>query len=282
MHPGLQIHRFTLERLLGSGGLGTVWAALDTSTGERVALKLLHSKEGGSQRLRLEREAVALRRVGHPGIVAIREVFEHEGEPVLVLEFLQGETFRAVLNRETQLSLSALAPLLIPVADALSAAHAVGVVHRDLKPENIFIQASPTGPRARLLDFGLARFVDMGAGEFTPITELGSLLGTIAYMAPEQAVRPSDCDYLVDVWSLGVILYEALSGCRPIEGNTGPETMRQLLLGAITPLEVLVPDLPDELAQLVSQMLVRLPTSRLSSLSSVTNVLLGYVPRSLD
>ncbi len=282
MEPGSLLNRFRLERLLGIGGCGTVWAALDTSSGERVALKLLHSKEVGSQRSRLEREAIALRRIGHPAIVTTTELFEHESGPVLVLELLQGETLRAMLVREGQLSPSALAPLLMPVADALSAAHSVGVVHRDLKPENIFVQTTPTGLHARLLDFGLARFVDVECGEFTPITELGSILGTLAYMAPEQALKPSDCDYLVDVWSLGVILYEALSGCRPIEGNTGPETMRQLLMGGITPLAVLVPELPNELAELVSQMLVRLPTSRLSSLSSVTNVLRGYLPRSLD
>ena len=122
MHPGFHLHRFVLQRLLGTGGSGTVWAALDTSSGERVALKLLHSKESTSVRSRLEREAVALRRVNHPAIVTIAEVFEHEGEPVLVLELLQGETLRAVLLREGQLAPSALALLLIPVIEALSSA----------------------------------------------------------------------------------------------------------------------------------------------------------------
>jgi len=173
------------------------------------------------------------------------------------------------------------AGLLAPIAEALAAAHAAGIVHRDLKPENIFIESganTSAPPKVRLLDFGVARFYEppAGTGE-TPLTGVGVLIGTLAYMAPEQALRPSDCDERVDVWALGVIVYEALSGIRPIEGSTGPETMRKLLIGGITPLEVLVPGLPAQVTALLSSMLARSPDRRPRELGSVAKLLRGYM-----
>ncbi len=273
--PGVLLADYQLLQPIGAGGMSQVWAALHQPSGREVALKLLR---GGEQldelsRVRLTREAHAMRSIRHPAIVPVLEVLEHEGDPVLVMELLRGETLRARLERKPPLGAREAARLLLPVSEALELAHAAGIVHRDLKPENIFIQSAPP-ESVRLLDFGVARFHAAPPGtEGAPSTALGALVGTLGYMAPEQALQSSEYDRRVDVWALGVVLYEALSGCRPIEGNTGPEILRQLLIGAITPLDVVVPNLPPELVELVATMLVRKPEKRLDRVESVTRVL---------
>jgi serine/threonine-protein kinase len=258
--PGAKLLHYTLDRAIGAGGMSVVWAAQDDRSGHTLALKILINRELmalGSRR-RFLREAYATRSIEHPAIVPVVDIAETDDVLVLAMELLNGETLRALFEREHRLTPEHAAALLLPIVEALNLAHAAGIVHRDLKPENIFLQHAPSGIRPRLLDFGIARFYEPppDAGR-TPITGFGTLLGTIPYMAPEQAISPSDCDHLVDAWALGVILYEALSGCRPIEGNSPPETLRRLLLGAITPLSVLVPTLPVEISDLVMGLLSR-------------------------
>jgi serine/threonine-protein kinase len=274
---GIRLQQYTLDRQIGQGGMGTVWAASDERSGASVALKLL--RRGDSldiARIRLLREAHATQRIVHPAIVPVMDVFEYEESPVLVMELLRGETLRQLLLREQSLSLAQAARILLPVAEALREVHSGGIVHRDLKPENIFLQdVAGAAPAVRLLDFGVARTLETrGSGpEQTPITALGSLIGTLAYMAPEQALRPSECDQRVDIWAFAVTLYEILSGCRPIEGRTAQETMRQLLVGGITPLAVVMPDLPSEVSALVDSMLTRQPERRIASFEPVVQAL---------
>jgi eukaryotic-like serine/threonine-protein kinase len=281
LRAGARLSHFELEQLIGSGGTSQVWAARDARSGSRVALKLMTARENADElsHVRFAREAHASRSIGHPAVVPVREALEHEGMPVLVMDLLEGETLRAVLHREGPLPLGAAASLLEPIAEALQRAHALGIVHRDLKPENIFVQSQGL-PRVRLLDFGVARFYEAPPGtEGAPVTALGTLLGTLAYMAPEQALNPSASDQRVDIWALGVILYESLSGCRPLEGDTGPDLLRQLLVGAITPIEVVSPELPSDVAALISSMLVRAPERRLADVGPVTALLHGYAER---
>lgn len=266
--PGAKFLHYTLDRAIGTGGMSVVWAAKDDRSGRTLALKILVNREQmalGSRR-RFLREAYATRSVDHPAIVPVVDIAETEDVVVLAMELLSGETLRACLEREQALRAQHTAAILLPIVEALNLAHATGIVHRDLKPENIFLQSTESGVRPRLLDFGIARFYEPppDAGR-TPITGFGTLLGTIPYMAPEQAIAPSDCDHLVDAWALGVILYEALGGCRPIEGNSPPETLRHLLLGAITPLSVLVPTIASELSDLVMGLLTRDRSERVSS-----------------
>jgi serine/threonine-protein kinase len=279
LRSGTRLEQFVLERQIGSGGVGTVWAARDTSTGGAVALKILRRNDPSAAevlRARLLREAHATRRIDHPAIVPVSDVLDFDASPVLVMELLQGETLRQRLTRDGRLSVRQAATLLAPIAEALNVAHDAGIVHRDLKPENIFIEAAPAA-RVRLLDFGVARFYEPPeAPDEAPLTGLGTLIGTLAYMAPEQALRPSECGHEVDVWALGIILYEALSGCRPIEGSNGPETMRQLLVGGITPLEIMMPSLPASLTELVGSMLRRSPERRAHDLRQIAKLLLHH------
>lgn len=280
---GSRVRHYLVEGEIGVGGTSTVWSARDERTGTRLALKVLNvSDTPDAARLRLWREAQALRAIKHPAIVPLRDVFDYDSTPVLVMELLQGETLRSLLVREHSVSVSRAAQLLIPIAEALSEAHAVGFVHRDLKPENIFVETSEADgarhERVRLLDFGVTRsFAPSESTDETPITALGSLIGTIAYMAPEQALHPSDSDPRVDVWSFGVTLYELLSGCRPFEGDTKPEVMRQLLVGGITPLSVLCPELPPDIAHLVMTLLSRNPQRRPASLEPASSVLRAHL-----
>jgi serine/threonine-protein kinase len=273
---GARLQHFTLERQIGAGGMGTVWAARDGRSGKLAALKILRATEPSGAavlRARLLREAHASQRITHPAIVPVLDVLDHAGSPVLVMELLEGETLRARLLREQRLDVRPTARLLTPIAEALAVAHRAGIVHRDLKPENIFIEAGGAD-QIRLLDFGVARFYDPPeTTSATPLTGLGMLLGTLAYMAPEQALHPSECDHHVDTSALGIILYETLSGSRPIEGGNGPETMRQLLIGGITPLAVMVPGLPDALLALVTSMLARTPERRPRDLDIVASAL---------
>src|SRR5688572_26894006 len=196
---GGRLQHFTLERQIGAGGMGSVWAARDDRSGQAVALKILRVTDSADEvsRARLLREAHATRSIAHPAIVPVMDVLEHEGSPVLVMELLEGETLRQRLLRDQILPLGTTVALLTPIADALAAAHAAGIVHRDLKPENVFIEqagvdgADGAAPAVRLLDFGVARFYEPPAGTGdTPLTGLGVLIGTLSYMAPEQALHP--------------------------------------------------------------------------------------------
>lgn len=282
---GTVVARYELGELVGHGGMSRVWSARDSSTGEFVALKLLHGGEdvAPSVRERFLREARASQTIEHPSIVPVREVFEHDGDPVLVMELLLGETLRQRLERERRVPLREAARLLLPVAEALRAAHRAGIAHRDLKPENVFLQAPEPGaadaqPRVRLLDFGVARFYDPPPqSDLFPITGFDALLGTLCYMAPEQAMRPGESDQRVDVWAFGVVLYEVLAGCRPIEGETPPEVYRQLLTGGIVPLDVLDPTLPDDVVEVTRRFLVRNRDGRAPDLELAVSTLGRYV-----
>jgi serine/threonine-protein kinase len=271
---GSRIFDYLLEHELGTGGMGVVWAARDVTTGKEVALKVLRAVERAHEaRERLLREALATRSIAHPAVVPVSEILDFEGNPVLVMELLRGETLRSVLAREGPLPLARIAALLVPVCEALREAHAAGIVHRDLKPENVFLEAAGN---VRLLDFGVARFHSPPDGTLEPLTALGALVGTIQYMAPEQALRPSESDQLVDVWAVGVMFFEALSGCRPIEGATPNAALRQLLIAAITPIEVLVPGLPEDVARLIGRMLSRTREERPSSFAEVAEILVRH------
>jgi hypothetical protein len=255
--------RYQLTALLGEGGMGEVWAARHLLTGKAVAVKQLtcgaHERHFGEARARFEREARSACAVDHPNVV---EVFDFVGgaepAPIMVMELLQGETLAARLARGP-LSVTELARTLLPVVSAVGTAHARGIVHRDLKPSNIFLDARPhaSSERVKVLDFGIAKWLAGGVEDHGLRTRTGSTLGTPSYMAPEQATGDRAADHRVDVWSLGVILYEGSSGVRPLEGENAAQLVMRLLSSGIMPIEQLVPELPSALAALIGRMLAR-------------------------
>jgi eukaryotic-like serine/threonine-protein kinase len=271
--------RYRLEHLLGEGGMGTVWAATHTVTRRSVAMKFLkdsmrHRKD---LRERFLREAAAASSLKHPNVVEIIDVFDfEEGSPVMVMELLKGETLGQKLLRDERLSVEETAALLLPVVSAVGAAHAHGIVHRDLKPDNLFLLEGGGEPSVKVLDFGIAKLSAeryLQDGPAGMLTESGSMLGTPCYMAPEQASGESPVDHRADIWSLGVILYECLSGMRPIEGENLPQVVARLMSAGIMPLERIAPELPAEVTGLVKQMLTRDVGRRPASLVEVSRTL---------
>jgi serine/threonine protein kinase len=246
-------------------------------TRRAVAMKfLLTTGREPELRARLVREAAAAGMLDHPNVVRVFDVFDFEdGSPVVVMELLVGETLADKLAREGPLGLEETARLLLPVISAVGAAHALGVVHRDLKPANVFLTTSGAETRVKVLDFGLAKLAQSPSA-ISAITDLrtatGRVLGSPGYMAPEQ-VEGAHVDPSMDVWSTGVILYECLSGIRPIEGSNLVEIRERLLHDGIIPIEELMPELPRDVSDLVSRMLSRDPGRRLQGFVEIGELL---------
>jgi serine/threonine-protein kinase len=282
--------RYRLARRIGAGGMGEVWAAEHVVTGRKVAAKALFGSvaPGSSGHRRFLHEARSATAIDHAAIVQVFDAFVSDGVPVIVMELCQGETLAERLERAGTLSVSEMATILAPVVEAVGAAHRKGIAHRDLKPENVFLADEDGAVRPKVLDFGLAKLlVEEGAHlphaapraqvgpstQIGPSTQVGTAIGTPAYMAPEQAAGDPSADHRVDIWALGVIVYRCLAGVLPIEGDTAAEVLVRIARDAITPLDVLAPDLPPPLVALVARMLSRKPDGRPGDVDEVLQLL---------
>jgi serine/threonine protein kinase/WD40 repeat protein len=228
---GTRLGPYEIVDLIGVGGMGEVYRARDTRLGRDVAVKVLPSDIAADpERLRrFEKEARAIASLNHPHILTVHDVGSHEGRPYVVTELLEGENLREVLSRRTPTQRQVLG-WAVRIAQGLAAAHAKGIVHRDLKPENLFLTADG---RIKVLDFGLAKLTAGtdagGAGVETPdATKPGLLLGTAAYMSPEQ-IRALPVDARSDLFSFGVVLYELLARRHPFRRETAPVTLSAIL-----------------------------------------------------
>jgi eukaryotic-like serine/threonine-protein kinase len=208
-------NKYRLKRLLGQGGMGSVWLATNTTLDVPVALKLIRSDARSPDSAeRLLNEARAAARLRHPSIVRVFDFGQTEREePFIVMELLSGESLADRLDRERRLSSTSAVQILLPIADALVAAHAQGVIHRDLKPDNVFLSELEGRVRPKVVDFGVARF-ELHSGK-QRITKQGAVLGSPDYMAPEQALGADDIDHRVDVWAFCVVLYQSVTGRSP-------------------------------------------------------------------
>jgi len=283
LSPGDVVAGHVLRRRLGEGGMGVVWEAEHVATGRPVALKFL--KRAGPQddmARRFLREARAARAVAHSSIVAIHDLLELEdGSPVIVMELLQGETLAARLARERTVPLPELARMLGDVCGALECAHALGIVHRDLKPENIFLASSAPGITAKVLDFGIAKLTspEGDAARTGATTAAGAIVGSLLYISPEQLLGEKDVDHRADIWAIGAILYEALSGTRPIVAKTVGDVYKVVLGDGVVPIAERAPQLPLPILDLVTRMLSRERGRRPDQVSEVRLVLSEYAAR---
>ena len=270
--------RFRLDRLLGQGGMGVVWAATNTATGRRVAIKMLRD-EGAADphtRRRFLREGRAASAVSHPNVVEILDVLELEDQtPAMVMEMLDGESLGQRLRREKTIPLPELARILVPAIGAIGTAHAHGIVHRDLKPDNIFLAQGHEGAMVvKVLDFGITKMTaEPEGGQSNALTGTGAMLGTPYYMAPEQLFSDETLDYRCDIWALGIILYECLAGVRPTKGDTFADIVKVIATQSITPFAKAAPGQPAEIADLVTRMLSFDKEKRPQSLREVCDVL---------
>ncbi len=279
LRPGMVVGgKFALLRRLGEGGVGVVFEAEDAWIGRRVAIKVLHAHLASRPDVlaRFRREARAAAAMHHPNIVSVFEVGQrHDGSFYIVQELLDGETLRERITVKGRLSAQEMIEILAPIMGALASAHGSGIVHRDLKPENIFLARTPTGEVVpKLIDFGVAK---MASAELTTLT--GSLLGTPAYMSPEQAAGVIDADARTDVWSMGAVMYELLSGQTAYDGPTGPVILAKILSEPVPRLESRAPDLAAELCELIHMALEREPNKRHPTMQVFLEALLDYAEK---
>ena len=257
MQPGDVIaDRFEVEQLSGAGGMGEVYRGRDRLSGDPVAVKVLAEAARGAHEQRFAREAAILAELRHPGIVRyVAHGTMARGVPYLVMEWLDGEDLGARLARQ-RLSMEETAQLVGRIAEALGAAHSRGVVHRDLKPGNLFLQDGDV-TRVKVLDFGIARFGG-GARE----TRTGTIVGTPGYMAPEQAQGHGVVDARTDVFTLGCVLFECLTGRAAFVGENMMALLAKILFEESPRMSELSTDMPEGLDHLVARMLSKDPAGR--------------------
>ena len=265
--------RFRVEVVLGSGGMATVYRAKDLATSKPVALKVLRRELSTvpEAATRFRREGELLQGFVHPGIVRV-ETFGalEDGTLFLAMELLEGETLGQMMRRRGALDPDDVAPILTGACAPLAAAHAKGIVHRDLKPDNVFLVRAPGASEAdftvKLLDFGISKV--FGSER---LTQTGELLGTPRYMAPEQLAADHDLDGRVDVYALGVILYETLAARPPFLGATPSDLIVAILNGKMTPLGAVRADLPPEIESVVMRTMSRAREARYPTPEALAN-----------
>jgi eukaryotic-like serine/threonine-protein kinase len=279
LEPGIVLaERYRLERQLGEGGMGAVWAAKHTVTNKVVALKILLGRgEDQALRERLLREARAVCAIQHAHVVPVHDVLELEdGAPALVMDLLVGESLRQKLDRVGRLGHDEVARVAIDVLSALEAAHARGIIHRDLKPDNVFLSRAPDGrEEVKVLDFGIAKVTTLGENdsEAAALTKTDSMLGTPYYMAPEQVYGEKDIDARSDLWAMGVLMYECLAGVRPTEANNLGQIFKLITIGPIAPLAEKAPNVPASFAKVVGWCLERTRDARPSGARDLRDAL---------
>jgi eukaryotic-like serine/threonine-protein kinase len=268
IEPEGHIGRFEIGRLLGSGGMGEIFEAYDTELHRRVAIKVLAARyvEDETMKQRFLREARMASQLNHPNIAMIYEIGEAAGNPYIVMEYVEGETLADRLAAG-QLELAPMVDIFKQAAEAISEAHEQGVIHRDIKSSNVMI--TDRG-KVKILDFGLAKPTALTErSSKTRLTEAGVLLGTVSYMSPEQATGSGEVTHLSDIFSLGVVFYEATTRRLPFDGDTYFQTINAITRRAPSSIRKYRKDAPDRLAALIERMMSKTPSQRYQSAMEV-------------
>jgi eukaryotic-like serine/threonine-protein kinase len=272
--------KYRLVRILGDGGMGSVYEALHAVLGTRVAIKVLHPELARRTGLveRFLQEARVSAQIRSPHVVQVIDVDRTpDGHAYIVMELLEGEPLSSVVDRQRRLPVSTACEYTLQILEALEAAHALGVVHRDLKPENVFVTFAGGRPVLKLIDFGIAKARRLDARQKN-LTIAGVVMGTAEYMAPEQARSADRVDPRADLYAVGVILYEMIAGRRPVHGDAG-EDARVIALkverGEVIPIVQAAPETPRDLAGLVHHAMAARPEMRFSTATEMRLALEG-------
>jgi len=255
--------KYRIIRLLGEGGMGAVYMGENIKIHRKVAIKTLLSAVAGSSDVvgRFEREATAAGRIGNSHILEVLDLGEMaDGDRYMVMELLDGEPLSSRIESRGRLSASETAPLAIQVLEGLSAAHTAGIIHRDLKPDNIFLLRDHVGIKdyVKIIDFGISKFQTLsGDGEAMSMTRTGAVMGTPYYMSPEQASGSRETDARTDLYAIGVILYQAVTGRVPFDAPTFNQLLFKIVLSDPPPIKEVAPDLDDGFASIISKAMAR-------------------------
>jgi serine/threonine protein kinase len=286
--PPTRIGQYELIRELGRGGMGAVYLARDTKLGRRVAIKLLHSAQPETT-VRFIMEARATARCNHENIIIIHEVGEHQGQPFMVLEYLQGAPLGHQMQSGRRIPAGRAIELMVPVVRALACAHEHNIIHRDLKPDNIFVT---DGGTVKVLDFGIAKIMQEhalpeqsanasreGMLDASPeLTRRGALVGTLPYMSPEQWLGAS-VDHRTDIWAVGIILYRMVAGKHPLDPLRGRDLMVTGMLDQPMPgVRSDCPEISDELATIIDHCLIKDIRKRMPSARQLLDALEPLLP----
>ncbi len=266
LQRGTTLENFTILEVLGQGGMGTVYLAWDSHLERQVALKILHPFLANDLQVR-ERfyvEAAALAQLKHPGIMELHAIIEAQGQSILVLEYIEGDRLDSVLDRTGPLSWTIAVPLFLKLLESIEHAHAHGILHRDLKTSNILV--TPQGT-PKLLDFGIARITARQG-----LTKTGILMGTPQYIAPE-LIEGHAADERTDLYALGIILFELLTGQLPFQGATDFAVLRHHLETPVPSVTQYCPAVPDWLDGILSQALSKSPTRRFQTIAEFRTAL---------
>jgi serine/threonine-protein kinase len=277
--------RYRVGEPLGEGGMGTVYAAVQEGLDRRVALKVMHPHLSSDTELRgrFQREAHVVAMLGHPNVVQISDFQTNEDEPpFLVMELLHGENLRDVLKRTPRLEPARVAYIAVQVLSALEAAHRAKVVHRDIKPDNIFLErTSVQADIVKVLDFGVAKL--MSESDTAPkLTRSGLVVGTLAYMAPEQATG-DPIDGRADLYSLAAVMYVALVGKKPFEAPSTSELVQAIMTTTPKSVATIVPSIDADLSRVIDRALSKLPDDRFATAAEMAHALQRFAkPTVLD
>lgn len=273
--------KYRVERVLGQGGMGVVVEATQLDLDRRVALKFLRTSalpEKSSALTRFEREARTIARLRGEHIVQVYDVGRlPEGEPFIVMELLSGEDLSAVLDREQRLPVATAIDYVLQACEAMAEAHVAGVIHRDLKPANLFVTRRADGrPLIKVLDFGISKLV----AETTSLNLTSGVLGSPLYMSPEQLSSSKDVDPRTDVWSLGTILYELVTGSPAFQAEGLPQVCARIMVGMPDPIGRDRSDIPRELEAVMIKCLRRYADERYLSVADLAAALMPFARKS--
>ena len=278
IEPGQVIDdKYRIVRIIGEGGMGAVYEGENLRIHRRVAIKVLNAAWATNSEIvaRFEREAQAAGRIGNDHILEVIDLGSlPNGNRYMVMEYLEGETLLARIQKYGKLEPERIVPIARQFLSALSAAHAAGVIHRDLKPENIFIIREKAGRSdfVKLIDFGVSKFTNLGA-ESQRFTRAGSVMGTPCYMAPEQARGRGEVDVRSDIYAVGVMLYEAVTGQLPFDSESFNDLMFKIALSDPPTPRSLLPTLDADFERIIQQAMMREPSARYQTVDELASAL---------